>query len=87
MTNRWTPALAIAASAVGFMMLTQVTWAQSTDATKSQHMRGGTQPGRGTHGHSSSPKPGETKEIQQQQHTMPATPNHSSGPATGKPTQ
>lgn len=57
------------------------TSAQTTnDPNKSQHMGGGTQPGPGTHGHSSSPKAGETKEIQQQQHNMPATPPHSSGP-------
>lgn len=43
-----------------------------------QHMGGGTMPGPGTHGHSSSPKPGETKELQNQQHNMPATPSHSS---------
>jgi hypothetical protein len=43
-------------------------------------MQGGTVPGPGTHGHSSSPKPGETKDIQQKQHNMPATPSHSSGP-------
>ncbi|SKA28381.1 hypothetical protein SAMN02745126_04780 [Enhydrobacter aerosaccus] len=84
MMNRWKLALATAASALGFMAFTQVAWAQSTDATKGQHIQGGTQPGPGTHGHSSSPKPGETKEIQQQQHNMPATPSHSSGPATGK---
>jgi hypothetical protein len=44
------------------------------------HMGGGTVPGPGTHGHSSSPKPGETKDIQERQHNMPATPSHSSGP-------
>lgn len=55
--------------------------AQTTpDPNKSQHMGGGTQPGPGTHGHSSSPKAGETKEIQDKQHNMPATPPHSSGP-------
>lgn len=43
-----------------------------------QHMGGGTVPGPGTHGHSSSPKTGETKELQDQQHKMPATPSHSS---------
>jgi hypothetical protein len=87
MTNRWKQALATAASAVGFLAFTQVTWAQSTDATKGQHMQGGTQPGPGTHGHSSSPKPGETKEIQQQQHSTPATPSHSGGPTSGKSNQ
>lgn len=55
--------------------------AQTTnDSNKSQHMGGGTQPGQGTHGHSSSPKAGETKDIQEKQHNMPATPPHSSGP-------
>ena len=55
--------------------------AQTTnDSNKSQHIGGGTQPGPGTHGHPSSPKAGETKEIQQQQHNMPATPPHSSSP-------
>lgn len=49
------------------------------DAPVQQHMGGGTVPGAGTHGHSSSPKAGETKEIQDQQHNMPATPSHSSG--------
>ena len=44
------------------------------------HMGGGTVLGPGTHGHSSSPKPGETKNIQERQHGMPATPSHSSGP-------
>jgi len=43
-----------------------------------QHMGGGTVPGPGTHGHSSSPKAGETKELQDK-HSMPATPSHSSG--------
>lgn len=51
------------------------------------HMGGGTIPGPGTHGHSSSSKPGETKELQQMQHNMPATPSHSGGPGTGKPGQ
>jgi hypothetical protein len=45
----------------------------------SGHMGGGTVPGPGTHGHSSSPKTGETKQIQDMQHNMPATPSHSSG--------
>ena len=45
------------------------------------HMGGGTVPGPGTHGHASSPKAGETKELQEKQHNMPATPSHSS---TGK---
>ena len=44
------------------------------------HMGGGTVPGPGTHGHSSSPVTGETKDIQQRQHDMPPTPSHSSGP-------
>jgi hypothetical protein len=43
------------------------------------HMGGGTVPGPGTYGHSSSPKPGETKQIQDMQRDMPATPSHSSG--------
>jgi len=43
------------------------------------HMGGGTVPGPGTHGHSSSPKTGETKQLQDMQHNMPATPSHSSG--------
>ena len=50
------------------------------DSGQQQHMQGGTVPGPGTHGHSSSPKAGETKEIQQKQHNMPATPSHSSAP-------
>lgn len=87
MNNCWKFAFVIAASAAGLMALTQVTRAQSTDTTKGQHMQGGTQPGPGTHGHSSSPKTGETKEIQQQQHNVPAAPSHSSGPATGKSSQ
>jgi hypothetical protein len=44
------------------------------------HMGGGTAPGPGTHGHSSSPKQGETKAIQDMQHNMPATPSHSPAP-------
>ena len=44
------------------------------------HMGGGTVPGPETHGHSSSPKAGETKTIQNMQHNMPATPSHSSAP-------
>ncbi len=44
-----------------------------------EHMGGGTMPGPGTHGHSSSPRPGETKRIQDMQHNTPATPSHSSG--------
>lgn len=43
------------------------------------HMGGGTVPGPGTYGHSSSPKPGETRQIQDMQRDMPATPSHSSG--------
>lgn len=93
MKNCWNSSFVIAATAVGLLAVTQIAQAQSTDTTKSQptdttksqHMQGGTQPGPGTHGHSSSPKPGETKEIQQQQHDMPATPSHSGGPRTGKP--
>jgi len=50
------------------------------DSGQQQHMQGGTVPGQGTHGHSSSPKPSETKQIQEKQHNMPATPSHSSGP-------
>lgn len=52
------------------------------NADKSKHTsQGGTQPGPGTHGHSSanSPsRPGETQRLQQQQHGMQATPPHSS---------
>lgn len=49
------------------------------NADKSKHTsQGGTQPGPGTHGHSSSPKTGETQQLQQQQHGMQATPPHSS---------
>lgn len=49
------------------------------NADKSKHTsQGGTQPGPGTHGHSSSPKAGETQQLQQQQHGMQATPPHSS---------
>ncbi len=43
------------------------------------HMGGGMMPGPGTHGHSSSPRPGETKQIQDMQHNTPATPSHPSG--------
>jgi len=43
------------------------------------HMGGGTVPGPSTYGHSSSPKTGETKQIQDMQRDMPATPSHSSG--------
>jgi hypothetical protein len=52
----------------------------ATPNAPARHMGGGTVPGPGTHGHSSSPIPGETKDIQQRQHDMPATPSHSSGP-------
>lgn len=51
----------------------------SAPQSMGQHMGGGTVPGPGTHGHSSSPKAGETKELQDKQHSMPATPSHSSG--------
>ncbi len=78
--------LAVAATTFGFG---QAAYAQQSgpgtgkanpDAPVGQHMGGGTVPGPGTHGHSSSPKPGETKDIQERQHNMPATPSHSSGP-------
>jgi|LNAP01.1.fsa_nt_gb hypothetical protein len=78
--------LAVAAAAFGFG---QAAYAQQAgpgtdkanpDAPVGQHMGGGTVPGPGTHGHSSSAKAGETKDIQERQHNMPATPPHSSGP-------
>ncbi len=75
------------AAAAGLFATGQIAHAQSTDTKSQQHMQGGTQPGPGTHGHSSSPKAGETKQIQQQQHNMPTTPSHSGGPATGKSNQ
>ncbi len=87
MKSRRKIGFAVIAAAWGLFATTQIASAQSTD-TKSQqhqqHMQGGTQPGPGTHGHSSSPKAGETKEIQHQQHNMPATPSHSGGQSTGK---
>jgi hypothetical protein len=52
----------------------------SGQSMRGGHMGGGTVPGPGTHGHSSSPRPGETKAIQDMQHNMPATPSHSSAP-------
>lgn len=52
------------------------------NADQSKHTsQGGTQPGVGTHGHSSATtpsNPGATKNIQDQQHGLPATPPHSS---------
>lgn len=75
--------LAVPVMAVAF---TQVATAQ-TAQTGSGHMGGGTQPGPGTHGHSSDPNTKEGKEIQEKQHNMPATPSHSGGPGTGKPGQ
>lgn len=52
------------------------------NADKSKHTsQGGTQLGVGTHGHSSATtpsNPGATKNIQDQQHGLPATPPHSS---------
>jgi len=77
----------VIAAASGLFAAAQIASAQSTDTKSQQHMQGGTQPGPGTHGHSSSPKAGETKEIQQKQHNMPATPSHSGGPTTGKSNQ
>lgn len=73
--------LPAAIAAVGLLTAVQGTSAQQAapaDKTK-QHMQGGTVPGPGTQGHSSSPKPGETKDLQEKQHNMPATPSHSSG--------
>ena len=78
--------LALAAAAFGFGQAAYsqqsgpATGKANPDATVGQHMGGGTVPGPGTHGHSSSPKAGETKDIQERQHNMPATPSHSSGP-------
>lgn len=77
--------LSAAIAAVGLLAAIQGASAQQAapadkDNRQQQHMQGGTVPGAGTHGHSSSPKPGETKDIQQKQHNMPATPSHSSGP-------
>ncbi len=77
--------LPAAIAAVGLLAAMQGASAQQAAPTdkgspQQQHMQGGTVPGPGTHGHSSSPKPGETKEIQDKQHNMPATPSHSSGP-------
>jgi len=87
--------LSLAAAAAAFG-LGQIAYAQQSgpgtgkanpDAAVGQHMGGGTQPGPGTHGHSSDPNTKEGKEIQQMQHNMPATPSHSGGPGTGKPGQ
>lgn len=76
--------LAVAAAAVGFG---QGAYAQQSGGPKANpgapaapHMGGGTVPGPGTHGHSSSAKPEDTKEIQEKQHNMPAAPSHSSAP-------
>ena len=67
---------------------TQVATAQTGQTgSGSGHMGGGTQPGPGTHGHSSDPNTKEGKEIQEKQHNMPAMPGHSGGPGTGKPGQ
>jgi hypothetical protein len=77
----------VVVAAAGLFAAAQIASAQSTDTKSQQHMQGGTQPGPGTHGHSSSPKAGETKEIQKKQHNMPATPSHSGGPSTGKSNQ
>ncbi len=71
--------LRLVAVAAGTMAFTQFAVAQSNTDKSGQHMQGGTQPGPGTHGHSSSPKAGETKEIQDRQHNLPAKPPHSSG--------
>jgi hypothetical protein len=79
--------LVVIVVASGLFSTAPIALAQSTDAKSQQHMQGGTQPGPGTHGHSSAPQAGEEKEIQQQQHNMPATPSHSGGPATGKSNQ
>lgn len=81
-SSKLASALAIALAAVAS---TQPASAQTDKGT--QHMGGGTQPGPGTHGHSSDPNTKEGKEIQQKQHNMPATPSHSGGPGTGKPGQ
>ena len=71
-------------AAVGVLVALQGASAQQAVPTdkdnQQQHMQGGTVPGPGTHGHSSSPKSGETKDLQQKQHNMPATPSHSSAP-------
>ena len=76
--------LSAAIAAVGLLTAIQGASAQQAapgdkDNRQQQHMQGGTVPGPGTHGHSSSPKAGETKELQDKQHSMPATPSHSSG--------
>jgi hypothetical protein len=65
----------------GAFAFAQVAAAQTTTDKNDRHMPGGgTQPGPGTHGHSSSPKTGETKDLQERQHDMPATPSHSGNP-------
>lgn len=71
--------LSAAVAAVGLLTAIQGASAQQAapgdkDVRQQQHM-----PGSGPHGRSSPPKPGETKDIQQKQHNMPATPSHSSG--------
>lgn len=85
MTSIWRfGSFCAAIAAVGVLTAMQGAFAQQAAPTDKgspqQHMQGETVPGPGTHGHSSSSKPGETKEIQEKQHNMPATPSHSSGP-------
>lgn len=79
--------IAVAAASIAFTQLASAQTTQTQQPNQTQHMGGGTQPGPGTHGHSSSPKAGETQQLQQQQHSMPATPSHSGGPSTGKSNQ
>lgn len=71
--------LRLAVVGAGTVAFAQWAVAQSNTDKSGQHMHGGTQPGPGTHGHSSSSKAGETKDIQDRQHNLPATPPHSSG--------
>jgi hypothetical protein len=73
----------LAVTTAASLAFAQVASAQTQPPTRGQ----GTQPGVGTHGHSSSPKAGETQEIQKQQDNMPATPSHHGGPAIGKSNQ
>jgi hypothetical protein len=87
MKSRRKIGFAVIAAMWGLFATAQIALAQSTDTKPQQHMHGGTPPAPGTHGHSSSPKAGETKEMQQKQHNVPATPSHSGGPSTGKSNQ
>lgn len=92
MTNKRKTGFLAITVVLGLLSVAHMALAQSTDVKPPQQMPGSTQPAPGAHDHSSSPTPGEGKEMPHQHNmqnmpNMPAAPGPSGGPATGQPKQ